>query len=363
MSIDLNNPLNEGITQLKKWRDRYSNKEYPSKIILNIFYRQYIMDSIWEIQIINSFDKLANSEIEIIESFKKIENQYSINAQKFNSGNRLINLMKESVEIGGLNYNSLLPLIEKAENEDNKAIEELEFTYLFWLLANKTSIMWSSFGRIGLTKFESVTKITGKIIKINESFTYKNTLAIFGNLIVSKFLETTYTPLKPIFMNNHEEEFLSGIEAYNNANYENAIYFLEKSILSIESAGFDNNTKKDITEISYYNLGNSKKEVDDFTGAIEYYKKALDSNPSRPEFEKIFLFLQECCFKINTKESLKIAVEYLNICTKYYPENVNAFMNKGIAYYNLKDNTNAKTAFKIAKRLGNQDAQQFIDHC
>lgn len=363
MNIDLHNPLNEGINQLKKWRERYSNKEYPSKIILNIFYRQYIMDSIWETQIRNSFDELANTEIEVLEAFQKIEIHYSTNARKFNSGNRLINLMKEGVEIGGLNYNSLLPLIEKAENEDNKAIEELEFTYLFWLLANKTSIMWSSFGRIGYNKFESVTKITEKIIKINESFTYKNTLTIFGNLIVSEFLETTYTPLKPIFMNNHEEEFLSGIEAYNNANYENAIYFLEKSIESIESAGFDKNTKKDITEISYYNLGNSKKEVSDFAGAIECFKKALDSNPSRPEFEKVFLFLQQCCFEINTKESLKIAVEYLNICTEYYPGNVNAFMNKGIAYYNLKDNANAKIAFQIAKRLGNQDAQQFIEYC
>ncbi|WP_179367702.1 tetratricopeptide repeat protein [Winogradskyella forsetii] len=364
MSIDLTNPLQDGINYLKKWRDRYSTKEYPSKIVLNIFYRQYAMDSIWDMQIANSFEKLANTEVDLLEAFKKIETEYSASAENFTSNNRLINLIKEGVEIGGLNYNSLLPLILKAEKEDNTAIEELEFTYLYWFLANKSTMMWSAYGRIGHNNLDSVTKVTNAIIKINKPFTYKNSLNIFGNLIVSKFMEEKYVPLKPLFMNNYEDDFLSGIQAYQNGNYQNAIYFLEKSMSAVKFAGLTKEIEKETIETGYYNLGNAKKETSDFAGAIECYKKALNSNPSFPAFEKGYGYLQQCCFEINTQESLKTAVEYLNVCTKYFPNNEVAFINKGIALINLNDINNARIAFQSAKALGNEDAQEFInDYC
>ena len=364
MSIDLTNPLNDGINYLKKWRDRYSNFEYPSKIVLNIFYRQYAMDSIWDMQITNSFEDLSNSEIDLQEAFKKIENEYSSSAENFTSNNRLINLIKEGVEIGGLNYHSLLPLISRAENEDNEAVEELEFTYLYWLLANKSTIMWSAYGRIGHSTLESVTKVTNAIIKINEPFTYKNSLNIFGNLIVSKFMDEKYVPLKPLFMNNYEDDFLSGIEAYQNGNYQNAIYFLEKSMSAVKSAGLTKEIEKETIETGYYNLGNAKKETSDFAGAIKCYKIALNLNPSFPPFEKGYGYLQQCCFEINSQESLKTAVEYLNICTRYFPNNDVAFINKGIAYVNLNDIYNARKAFESAVLLGNNDARSFInDYC
>lgn len=364
MSIDLTNPLNDGIKYLKLWRERYSSTEYPSKIALNIFYRQYAMDFIWDMQIANSFEKYKNSETDLLTAYRKIETKYSESAEKFIGDNRLINLMKEGVEIGGLNYNSLSSLVSKAEKEDNKAIEELEFTYLYWLLANKANIMWASYGRLGYNEIESITKVTDAIIKINEPLNYKNSLNIFGNLIVSKFMDKNYVPLNPLFMNNYEEDYISGVEAYQNGNYQNAIYFLEKSMSAVKYAGLPKEIEKETIETGYYNLGNAKKETSDFAGAIECYKKALDSNPSFPAFEKGYGYLQQCCFEINTQESLQTAVKYLNICTKYFPKNEVAFMNKGIAYINLNDVNNARLAFESAKTLGNEDAQEFInDYC
>ena len=38
--IDLTYALNEGTSNLIKWRGRYSPQEYPQKIVLNIFYRR-----------------------------------------------------------------------------------------------------------------------------------------------------------------------------------------------------------------------------------------------------------------------------------------------------------------------------------
>lgn len=55
MRIDLTNPYNEGYNNLKTWRTRYSKSEYSSKVVTNIFYRQYTMQSIWDTQIDKSF--------------------------------------------------------------------------------------------------------------------------------------------------------------------------------------------------------------------------------------------------------------------------------------------------------------------
>ncbi|MCF6212790.1 MAG: hypothetical protein L3J45_02070 [Flavobacteriaceae bacterium] len=162
-------------------------------------------------------------------------------------------------------------------------------------------------------------------------------------------------------MNNYYEDYMSGVKAYQECSYENSIYFFEKALSVLKFAGLDKETENDTYETGYYNLGNAKKEVSDYAGAIECYKKTIDSNPSRADLEKIYDSLRECCFINYTDMSLKTAVKYLNICTKYFPKNQEAFINKGIAYANLKDDYNSRIAFETAKKLGNKDAQGFIN--
>ncbi|KUO66634.1 MAG: hypothetical protein APF83_01445 [Lutibacter sp. BRH_c52] len=165
-------------------------------------------------------------------------------------------------------------------------------------------------------------------------------------------------------MNNYWNDYLSGVEAYRNGKYQNAIYFFEKSMSVIKFAGLSREDEKDTIETGYCNLGNAKKEVSDFIGAIESYKIALDSNPSRPDFEKLYMQLSECCFQLDNPESMRTAIKYLNICTNYFPNNEVAFMNKGIAYLKINDRNNGKISLESAKALGNKDAQRFInDFC
>lgn len=39
--IDMTPALTEGTNNLISWRNRYSDIEYPRKVVLNIFYRRY----------------------------------------------------------------------------------------------------------------------------------------------------------------------------------------------------------------------------------------------------------------------------------------------------------------------------------
>jgi hypothetical protein len=195
MRIDLSNPFNEGCSNLKTWRSRYSKSEYPSKIVLNTFYRQYTMQSIWDNQIDKSFTALSGSETDIITGFQKLEQAYSTASTQFTVGNTLTDLMNKKQDVGGLNYANNIPLIARGQNGDNAAIEELEFTYLHYLLCNKSVLMWAAFGRKGFTRIDAIAQITGAVIEFTQPMTYAAILNILGKLGVAAKMNEYYSPL------------------------------------------------------------------------------------------------------------------------------------------------------------------------
>lgn len=111
MRIDMTNPFKEGMTNLNNWRNRYSKHEYPFKVVLNVFYRQYTMNSIWNSQINGSFSRFKNTESDLIQAFQKLESEYSNASHQFTIGNTLIDLMNQQQDVGGLNYKNNIPLI------------------------------------------------------------------------------------------------------------------------------------------------------------------------------------------------------------------------------------------------------------
>ena len=199
MRVDLTNRYNDGIKNLLNWRSRYSKNEYPSKIVINIFYRQYTMNSIWESEMENSFTQFKNTEKDIITAFQKLENEYSFASQKFTIGNTLIDLMNKQQVVGGLNYKNNLPLISKGQNGDNKAIEELEFTYLHYYLCNTATLMWAGFGRMGFSKNDSITQVTGAVIEYKKEITYTDILGMLGQLGIAQTISKLYKPLTNLF--------------------------------------------------------------------------------------------------------------------------------------------------------------------
>ena len=195
MRIDLTNPFNEGMNNLRNWRSRYSKNEYPSKVVLNIFYRQYTMNSIWESQIENSFNIFKNTETDVLVAFQKLEKEYSNASGHFTIGNTLIDLMNQQQDVGGLNYKNNIPIISRGQSGDNKAIEELEFTYLYYMLGNKATLMWAAFGRKGFSKVDAIAQVTGVVIEYNQPINYAGILAILGQLGVSESVNKMYSPL------------------------------------------------------------------------------------------------------------------------------------------------------------------------
>jgi hypothetical protein len=195
MRIDLTNPFNEGIANLNAWRSRYAKQEYPFKVVLNIFYRQYTMNSIWDTQLNSSFDKFKNTETDLFLGFQKLEVEYSNASRQFTVGNTLIDLMNQKQDVGGQNFKNYIPLINNGQHGDNKAIEELEFTYLYYLLNNKATLMWAAFGRKGFSKIDAIAQVTGVVIEYDQPIKYADILSILGRLGVSQSMNKMYSPL------------------------------------------------------------------------------------------------------------------------------------------------------------------------
>ena len=196
MRIDLTNTYVDGVNNLKTWRNRYLKSEYPFKIVQNIFYRQYTMNSIWESQIDNSFDNFSNTENDVLTAFQKLELEYSNASVNFTSGNRLIDLMNLKEDVGGLNYKNNISLISNGRDGDNKAIEELEFTYIYYLLGNKSALMWAAYGRTGYLRLDAIAQVTGAVIEFPQPITYNNIIGgIFSQLGLANAMNKLYTPL------------------------------------------------------------------------------------------------------------------------------------------------------------------------
>ena len=95
--------------------------------------------------------------------------------------------------VGTVCYNKLERLATKAEN-DKKALEELEFTYLFEYLNDKCSLFWLGLTLAGQSQTQAIGLITGYMIENIPSFNYEISKNVFQQLRVGKYMNDNYIP-------------------------------------------------------------------------------------------------------------------------------------------------------------------------
>lgn len=199
MNIDLTERYNLAMNNLRTWRQRYDKSEYPSKIVDNMFYRQFAMDDIWESELKGSFFQYKNTESDQFTSDIKIQRIYEASALRLNQSNMLKIRMERYEDVGGLNFKNNIELIKKSQGGDNVVLEELEYTYLYFYLSNVLTQSWASLGRLGYSEIEAISKLTGFIIEPNHDIKYEDILTIFGNCVAGVFLKANYIKLENFY--------------------------------------------------------------------------------------------------------------------------------------------------------------------
>ncbi|MDC0865703.1 hypothetical protein OAP50_01260, partial [bacterium] len=124
--FDLKASEERKINKLKGWRERYSKKEYPYKVIMNLFYELFSIESIWnEINSAFSGKKQFENLSEGYSHIGGIKREYQLAQIHPN----LESFIKNNKVAAGIKYSDFEEKIHKAQNGDNNEVIEIEFSY------------------------------------------------------------------------------------------------------------------------------------------------------------------------------------------------------------------------------------------
>jgi len=105
----------------------------------------------------------------------------------------------------------------------------------------------------------------------------------------------------------------------------------------------------------YFNLALSYSNSDDHENAVKYWTKFIQSDKSN--FDAYF----ERCQSYFELNKINEALQDIESALKINTRRSDLYINKGIGYLKLGDKFEAKSALSMAVKLGNHDAQQYID--
>jgi hypothetical protein len=191
--VDLINGFQEGMRNILNWRNRYTEDEYPGKVVLNIFYRKYSMEAMWD-DMLPYINHSVRKDFN--EAVRELEMAYSRSAS-FKVHNNLIMYLRTQpeYELGGTSYEAFGENIRKAAYGDKAAREEIEFAYLYNLLMDKATLYWGAACSTGLDKIKAIGFVTGYIIEDMPINDYNTINIILGRLGAAPYLNKHYNPL------------------------------------------------------------------------------------------------------------------------------------------------------------------------
>lgn len=199
------------MNNLKKWRDRYSPKEYPYKVVINMFYDLIPLKMIWP-EILNCFNqgKKVNS---IDEGINHISQLFR-NAQ-LTISNSMDQHMKDGIQVGDCNSLKLQPIIEKAKLGDNKFVEEIEYSYIARTSLKAFFLIWASLGLNGNSMEEAYQKISEATFPIADFEDFMIVFKAFSNSVnimigglsmgdENQIVKPLYSPLPNLWGNKRQ---------------------------------------------------------------------------------------------------------------------------------------------------------------
>lgn len=202
--IGSGNSLLKGIVdimnnRLKEWEIRYSEEEFPEKIIINSIYQSL------------QLHYLCNN-LDIFFKGKKIENlEEALNeVEVFKNKNlsdvrtKVDSYFKSNIKIGSLDPKLCKDLIKKHFQGDDNAIKEIFKIYLWYSGAFELGVYFCALGLLGHNKKDALENLLEIVLEFDMS-DIKNAQMLFGNNISLLFNSESLSNLgftnKPIFDN------------------------------------------------------------------------------------------------------------------------------------------------------------------
>ena len=182
--IDLQTAFAEGENNIRVWRNRYTSQEYPHKILINIMYRAYSMNFVWEDFVNGRLPKFQSFNDAII----SMERYYSQTAiEKVNTN--LLNWLRTRANeyVGGCNYKFMEEFATNAER-NRRDLSLMEASYFAHLLKDKMVLYFIAMRLAGKTDSQAIEALTNYQVEMTGSFDYTSAKNAFGDLIIDNYL-------------------------------------------------------------------------------------------------------------------------------------------------------------------------------
>ena len=189
--IDIKSSFEEATRNIRTWRNRYTIKEYPHKVVINMMYRAYGMQYIW-----NDFKRGILPRFQSIEDAIRGMEMYYAQISTTQIRDNLLDWLKKSpnTPVGTITFANYERMATEAENNATKK-EELEFSYIFELLEDKLVLYYIGIRQTGKSMADTIALMTNYIIEPIPNMDYLMAKQVFQQLYVDKFMNNNYTPL------------------------------------------------------------------------------------------------------------------------------------------------------------------------
>lgn len=192
--IDLSPLFPEATNNMRNWKNRYSAQEFPYKVALNIFYRRYTMMYMWPEIMAYANGQKGRKDFQT--AYRELEQLYAQTAMMKTRSILEANLAnRPNEDVGGCTFAHYNELIDRSRRGDKAAKEEIEFSYFYYFLADKATLLWAAVCASGVDKVKAIQEVSGFIIEPMPLNDYATVSQGLGQLAAAPFMQRNYTPL------------------------------------------------------------------------------------------------------------------------------------------------------------------------
>jgi hypothetical protein len=182
--FDMSGPHQGAIDKLQEWRNKYSKKEYPEKVLINLFYDVYAMDGIWP-QIENCFSGTQrfsdyNQALSYVIGLKR---KYQVEVLR----PRLLQMMSADQAVGNVRPSNWADKLKYAQSGDDGSVIELEYSYWYYFQYWSATLNWAALGLLGLDKHSAFLNTAGGHVRDLRLSSFSDALHFFPAILGIEF--------------------------------------------------------------------------------------------------------------------------------------------------------------------------------
>ena len=184
MNIDLSSTFKDARQLTNTWKVRYSATEYPEKVVMNIFYRKYTIEKMWQTMFDKKFSDWQSA-------YHYLKQKYGLVAQ-----NEIVPVLERKIQanhrVTTLQHSDFTSFIKSASTGNREAINGIEYTYFLHRILDELVLIWASMVISEDTKISAVSRITLAVIAEMPINDYTTIEKIFDQLGAEKYLQTLF---------------------------------------------------------------------------------------------------------------------------------------------------------------------------